>query len=205
MRVMTGRSWLWTSILAILISDLQSVLSTERHVQAAGIEVTVSDTAVHEIDPRLFGQFMERPSWGEIGPEAAVIPGTHQLRPEARQLLRRMRIPIARFPGGTEGWMRCSVFSFRLWRANVVVKGDCGELRVFNPYMPQVPYRFRVRDQRGWHTVKVPKEPTYYYQLLAFAKAVRGEVTLPIDAQDAVANLRAIDAVYEKAGLEKRP
>jgi alpha-N-arabinofuranosidase len=45
---------------------------------------------------------MERPSWGEIGPEAAVIPGTHQLRPEARQLLRRMRIPIARFPGGTD-------------------------------------------------------------------------------------------------------
>ena len=44
MRVMTGRSWLWTSILAILISDLQSVLSTERHLQAAGIEVTVSDT-----------------------------------------------------------------------------------------------------------------------------------------------------------------
>ena len=102
MRVMTGRSWLWTSILAILISDLQSVLSTERHLQAAGIEVTVSDTVLHEIDPRLFGQFMERPSWGEIGPEAAVIPGTHQLRPEARQLLRRMRIPIARFPGGTD-------------------------------------------------------------------------------------------------------
>ena len=41
-------------------------------------EITVSDKVLHEIDPRLFGQFMERPSWGEIGPEAAVIPGTHQ-------------------------------------------------------------------------------------------------------------------------------
>ena len=84
------------------MSDVGSVLSTERQLQAAGIEITVSDTVLHEIDPRLFGQFMERPSWGEIGPEAAVIPGTHQLRPEAKQLLRRMRIPIARFPGGTD-------------------------------------------------------------------------------------------------------
>jgi alpha-N-arabinofuranosidase len=57
----------------------------------------------HQIDPRIFGQFMERPSWhGEIGPEAALIPGTNKLRPDARELIRNMQIPIVRFPGGTD-------------------------------------------------------------------------------------------------------
>ena len=102
MRILSGWVLLWTSVLAIVSVDIWSVLSTERQLQAAGIEITVSDTVLHEIDSRLFGQFMERPSWGEIGPEAAVIPGTHKLRPEAKRLLRRMRVPIARFPGGTD-------------------------------------------------------------------------------------------------------
>ena len=102
MRRLSGWTLLWTSVLAIASGHARSFLSAEGRLQAAEIEITVSDTVLHEIDPRLFGQFMERPSWGEIGPEAAVIPGTHELRPEARQLLRRMRIPIARFPGGTD-------------------------------------------------------------------------------------------------------
>jgi hypothetical protein len=45
---------------------------------------------------------MEWPSWGEIGPEATVIPDAHNLRPEAKQLLRRMRVPLARLPGATD-------------------------------------------------------------------------------------------------------
>ena len=66
------------------------------------IRVTVRDKVLHRIDPRLFGQFMERPSWGEIGPEGALVPGTNRLQPAAREMIRRMRIPIVRFPGGTD-------------------------------------------------------------------------------------------------------
>ena len=102
MRILTRLALLWTSVLAIVGADVSAVLSAEGSSRAADIEITVSDTVLHEVDSRLFGQFMERPSWGEIGPEAAVIPGTHRLRPEAMQLLRQMRIPIARFPGGTD-------------------------------------------------------------------------------------------------------
>jgi alpha-L-arabinofuranosidase len=93
---------LWTSAVAIVSVDPCAAAPAERPSHATGIKITVSDRVLHEIDPRLFGQFMERPSWGEIGPEAAVIPGTHELRPEARQLLRQMRVPLARFPGGTD-------------------------------------------------------------------------------------------------------
>jgi alpha-N-arabinofuranosidase len=67
------------------------------------IVVKVHRKVHHRIDPRIFGQFMERPSWSdEIGPEAALIPGTNTLRPDARDLIRNMQIPIVRFPGGTD-------------------------------------------------------------------------------------------------------
>jgi len=44
------------------------------------IRFTVTDQTVHQIDPRMFGQFMERPSWGEIGVEGALVPGTNRLQ-----------------------------------------------------------------------------------------------------------------------------
>ena len=62
----------------------------------------VRDEVLHRIDPRLFGQFMERPSWGEIGPEGALVPGTNELQPQVLELIERMNAPILRFPGGTD-------------------------------------------------------------------------------------------------------
>lgn len=63
---------------------------------------TVRDRTLFRIDPRLFGQFMERPSWGETGPEGALVPGTNVLQLSVLRLLKQMQIPIIRFPGGTD-------------------------------------------------------------------------------------------------------
>ncbi len=96
----------WISLSALALATLTAAARTvglaEEPSESAVVQVTVSDKVLHEVDPRLFGQFMERPSWGEIGPEAALLPGTHKLQPNAKQLIRRMRIPVARFPGGTD-------------------------------------------------------------------------------------------------------
>ena len=70
--------------------------------QAGDVVYRVRDEILHNIDPRLFGQFMERPSWGEIGPEGALVPGTNRLQPDVYELLHRMGVPILRFPGGTD-------------------------------------------------------------------------------------------------------
>jgi len=66
------------------------------------IRLTVNSQTVHEIDPRMFGQFMERPSWGEIGVEGALVPGTNRLQPKVWELLKAMEVPVIRFPGGTD-------------------------------------------------------------------------------------------------------
>jgi alpha-N-arabinofuranosidase len=69
---------------------------------ADGIRFAVGGTPRHRIDSRLFGHFMERASWGEPGPEGALVPGTHRLQPSVVEKLREMQIPIVRFPGGTD-------------------------------------------------------------------------------------------------------
>lgn len=68
----------------------------------AKILYIVKDEAIHQIDSNLFGHFLERPSWGEIGVEGGLIPGTHRLQPGVLERLKKMHIPILRFPGGTD-------------------------------------------------------------------------------------------------------
>lgn len=64
--------------------------------------LVVRDRVLHRIDDKLFGHFLERPSWGETGVEGGLVPGTRELQPGVLERLRRMRIPILRFPGGTD-------------------------------------------------------------------------------------------------------
>jgi alpha-L-arabinofuranosidase len=67
------------------------------------IRFTISDQRLFNIDTKIFGNFLERPSWGgEIGVEGALIPGTHELQPEVLTRLKEMQIPILRFPGGSD-------------------------------------------------------------------------------------------------------
>lgn len=66
------------------------------------ISITVAAQASYNVDDRLFGQFLERASFGEPGPENAVIPGTRRLQESVLEKLRAMQIPIMRFPGGTD-------------------------------------------------------------------------------------------------------
>jgi alpha-L-arabinofuranosidase len=63
--------------------------------------IRVESKELHKVDRRIFGQFLERPSWGETGPEIAA--GTNgNLSADVVELLRGMKIPIVRFPGGTD-------------------------------------------------------------------------------------------------------
>ena len=96
-----------TTILLCLLSLSAGVASTNKASTFSNkpqhLFIRITDRVLNTIDPRLFGQFMERPAFsGEIGIEAAVVPGTHDLQPEAAHLIREMKIPVIRFPGGTD-------------------------------------------------------------------------------------------------------
>jgi len=68
----------------------------------ADARLVIGERIEARIDPRLFGQFLERASWGEPGPEDARGAGTRELRPDVVARLRDLRIPLIRFPGGTD-------------------------------------------------------------------------------------------------------
>jgi predicted dehydrogenase len=108
------------------------------------------------------------------------------------------------FADGRTGRVRCSLFSARLLDISARVVGDAGEMRVYNPIVPQMYSRLAVRTAEGKRVERVPGRPTYELQLRAFAGAVlRGEPVLT-SARDAVDNMRAIDGIYAKAGLPRR-
>ena len=69
---------------------------------AGEISFRVQDKTLHTLSPRLFGQFLERASFGESGPESVVDPLNGNLPSNAVEKLMAMRIPVVRFPGGTD-------------------------------------------------------------------------------------------------------
>lgn len=66
------------------------------------VPVTITNTRSGDVDQRLFGQFLERASWGEPGPEGALVPGTNRLQPRVVRLIKNMQVPVIRYPGGTD-------------------------------------------------------------------------------------------------------
>jgi predicted dehydrogenase len=110
-----------------------------------------------------------------------------------------------RFASGATGRVTASMLSRRFLSLGARVQGDKGELRVLNPYAPHYFARVTVRrDGRRRTEPRPSREPTYLFQLRAFAGAVlRGEPILTGPA-DAIANMRVIDAAYRAAGLEPR-
>jgi predicted dehydrogenase len=109
-----------------------------------------------------------------------------------------------RFADGRTGRINCSLFSSSLLRLQAVVRGERGELRVFNPFAPHFYHRLTIRTPSGSTVERVSGDATYTHQLRAFVDAVRNRTALPTDAGDAVANMRVIDAVYTRAGLPRR-
>ena len=67
------------------------------------VSYKIKNNVLNKVDDKIFGAFMERPSWhGEIGIEAGTINGTHKLQPKLVEKLRDLHAPIYRFPGGTD-------------------------------------------------------------------------------------------------------
>jgi predicted dehydrogenase len=134
---------------------------------------------------------------------AEPVVASAQPRLSSAQVDRFMQADL-RFADGRTGRIVCSLFSRILVRSRIVVRGDAGEMRVTGPFHPQLYHRLVVRRGAQVRVERFPRQTTFYYQLRAFLEAVRGRSTLPTDATDAMANLRVIDAVYERAGLSRR-
>jgi predicted dehydrogenase len=105
-----------------------------------------------------------------------------------------------RFPGDRSARLTCALLSAAVLRISARVTGDAGTLRVLNPIAPQFFHRLRVVTPAGSRTERVAGPASYDAQLCAFVAAVRDGTPFPTTPADAVANMRAIDAIYAAAG-----
>lgn len=116
----------------------------------------------------------------------------------------RMMEAEFRFADGRTGHFVCSMLSRIILDMSATIIGEQGKIHVLNPYHPQWFYRLKVQSRNGGRTERVPGEASYVYGLRAFVKVIRGEGTLLTGPEDAIGNMRVIDAIYTKAGLKPR-
>ena len=109
-----------------------------------------------------------------------------------------------RFGDGRTGRITCSLFSRTLLRIGARVVGSEGEMSVTNPVAPHLFHRLRIRAGGRTTSERVRGEASYTHQLRAFRAAVREGAPTLTPPEDSIANMRVIDAVYERAGLPLR-
>jgi len=116
---------------------------------------------------------------------------------------RAMRAEL-RFEGGVTGRITCSLFSARLLSFHAKVEGAKGRMSAFNPIAPHLYHRLSVKSGGGRRSERLSGDATYTHQLRAFVAHVRGGPPMLSHAWDAVANMRVIDAIYDRAGMKRR-
>jgi predicted dehydrogenase len=111
------------------------------------------------------------------------------------------------FANGIRAAIHCSLVRYMPMSARI--RGSEGVIYVLSPFTPAMyAGRFTVDvyvliHRRGLRVrnIRVPSKTSYFCQLETFCDAVRGGEQPVTNADEAVANMQLIDAIYEKAGL----
>jgi predicted dehydrogenase len=96
------------------------------------------------------------------------------------------------------------MLSLKVFDSFLHIQSDAGEIKVVNPYHPHWFHFFSMHNAKGTQRGQIKGENVYTSQLRAFANAINNQTILTTLPEDAVNNMRVIDAIYEKAGLQLR-
>ncbi len=91
------------------------------------------------------------------------------------------------------------------WDFSLTVTGDRGRARAHNFVQPHIDNRLTVTTADGEHEERLGDRSSYTCQLEALTAHLREGAPLPIDLDDAVAQMQSVDMAYESAGLAPRP
>jgi predicted dehydrogenase len=109
------------------------------------------------------------------------------------------------FADGRTATVTASLLAWPLLAVGARVSGSKGTMQVFNPVLPQLRHSLIVHSAHGRRREQVPRQPSSYVaQLQAFTAAILHGESFPTGVDDAVANMRVIDACYAAAGLPRR-
>jgi predicted dehydrogenase len=116
---------------------------------------------------------------------------------------------VMKFRNGVVAEFSCSLAQFLPPYA--LIKGEKGSVFVFMPFCPSVrvgpaiieTYLLLSRSSGKIRSFRTKKTTTYQSQIEAFSKAVRTGTQPSTDIREGIANMRLIDAIYKKAGVDR--
>lgn len=126
-----------------------------------------------------------------------------QAKLSSAQVDQQMLAELA-FRDGRSARFRVSMWGWPPLRMAIDVRGTHGTMHVFNPLQPKIYNRIKLDTQTGTRAEHVRGRFTYEHQLEAFCDAILDGEKFPTTPEDAISNMRVIDAVYEAAGLDAR-
>ena len=109
------------------------------------------------------------------------------------------------FPGDVTASIMTSMSETVTRRIQLHVEGTKGSLTFNNPIHPHRGHTIILqRHGQPDRTETIPGESTYEYQLAHMVDVIAGRAEPLTGGEDAVANMRLIDAIYRSAGLQPR-
>lgn len=135
------------------------------------------------------------------GAEPAVIGATAETGPPRVDVMLRSELEL---PGGIRATTSADMRADVRFKAELVVAGSRGRMRVVNPLVPQVGHRLELQIGEQTTVETFDRRPSYGYQLDAFLDAVEDGKPLLTDADDGLRQMQLIDRCYQAAGLPLR-
>ena len=109
------------------------------------------------------------------------------------------------FPGGASGHIQCSLWGWPLVSVLAKVVGTQGSITIANPVIPHILYHhLKVKSPTVNATERFWGQSTYDCQLQTFIDAIRNGASVYTDGRDAILNMKVIDAVYLRSGMNPR-
>jgi len=110
------------------------------------------------------------------------------------------------FPSGPTATLKCSMQpdDGKLFR-RLRVQGDKGILEIENPVSPHAGATLSIEsDDAPLPQIVSGGDTTFHYQLRHVLEVIEGRAQPLTGGDDAIGNMRAIDAIYRAAGLKPR-
>ncbi|HEY4993133.1 MAG TPA: Gfo/Idh/MocA family oxidoreductase [Nakamurella sp.] len=114
-----------------------------------------------------------------------------------------MRVELV-FPGGLPGTVTVNMAAAGERSMPWTITGDRGSVTAPSWPVPHLDDRVILTTAEGTVVESLGTRTSYTYQLEAFASSLRGGGPFPLDAADAVANMRLVDSAYLAAGFPVR-
>ncbi len=106
------------------------------------------------------------------------------------------------FPGGMRARI-ATTMKAKDFRAQIIVKGEKGTMKISNPFAPQLGCRFTVTVDGETRNEPTDGPSTYAAQFAHVADVLLRGAPQITGGRDAIANMAVIDAIYAAAGLAR--